>query len=117
MAVGKGSMDRASRAVKKAEPKMEEEKKTVKKTAVKEETEEKKTVKKSSSKKVSAKKDTSAIKETAKDKEEVKATVIASTDQQVLDLVVKTQEEKEEKKTGATNTICGIGDDMPVYFL
>lgn len=108
MAVGKGSMDRASRAVKKAEPtaaegkSSEEKKTTAKKTADK----------KSSPKKISSKKDT-----TAKDKEEVKTTVIAATDQQVLDLVTKIQEEKEEKKTGVSNTICGIGEEMPVYFL
>lgn len=94
MAVGKGSMDRASKALKT----------TTNKTASQEKT-------------------TAPKKRTKKDAQEMKTAVITATDPQVMELVEKAQTEKagkgKEKKEiqPACNMICGIGDELPVYFL
>ena len=89
MAVGKGSMDRASKALKT----------TTNKTASQEKT-------------------TAPKKRTKKDIQEMKTAVIAATDPQVMELVEKAGKGKEKKEIQpACNTICGIGDELPVYFL
>lgn len=89
MAVGKGSMDRASKALKT----------TTNKTASQEKT-------------------TAPKKRTKKDVQEMKTAVIAATDPQVMELVEKAGKGKEKKEIQpACNTICGIGDELPVYFL
>lgn len=93
MAVGKGSMDRAAKAVKttEAEKKKTAEKKTTTKKAIQ-----------------------GTQKAEVKGEKEVTTSVIGATDPQVMDMVEKSQEEKKQEKTGSA--ACGIGDEMPVYF-
>ena len=115
MAVGKGSMDRASRAMKNQEVKNEEIKEV--KTDVVDSVKVKGPEKKKSSAKNTVKSVAITKKTSVKGEKEVKATVVGATDQQVLDLVEKTQETKGEQKTLNHNVTCGIGEEMPIYFL
>lgn len=113
MAVGKGSMDRASRAMKHTEAKESEihTEELIEKTAG----EKKVRSKSGSTKKASASKKKRGV----KDEAEVKASVIAATDPQVLAPAKKTQEEnnKEQSLEAASSISYGIGDEMPVYYL
>lgn len=115
MAVGKGSMDRASKAVKSKE---------TKNTAISPEEIQTETVKNGESK--ATKKAAEAVKKPAAKrksegktggKKEMKAAVITAVESQVMEQVKKEQEIKKEKEISLQDGICRIGDEMPVYFL
>lgn len=119
MAVGKGSMDRASKALKDTRSKVTAE-------TVVDDKEKEKTIKTSETKKTGTKKATTKKAAVgtrnivAKDKEEMKAAVITATDPQVMELIEKEQigkKQETEKEERVSNLICGIGDELPVYFL
>lgn len=90
MAVGKGSMERASKAV--AAPKAEPEKAAEAKKAAP---------------KKSAPKKSAAVKDTA---------VIASTNEQVMEKIVYQSSSQMLERDAEPNESFYLGDDMPVYF-
>lgn len=112
MAVGKGSMARASKAVKTTEAK-DAVKEVVKETPVtveeKKEEPEKKVAAKKPAKKPVAKK-------TPAKKAEPKSAVIAGTSEQVMQQIVYQKSSQMLERDAKPNESFYIGDDMPVYF-
>ena len=103
MAVGKGSMERASKAV--AAPKADSAKMEAPKAeAVKEAT--KTEVKKTAPKKTATKKP-AAVKDAA---------VIAATNEQVMEKIVYQSSSQMLDRDAEPNESFYVGDDMPVYF-
>lgn len=109
MAVGKGSMERASKAVAapKTEPaKVEEVKIEAPKAETVKEKAPKTEVKKTTPKKKAVKKP-AAVKDTA---------VIAATNEQVMEKIVYQSSSQMLDRDAKPNESFYVGDDMPIYF-
>lgn len=109
MAVGKGSMERASKAVKKQEnntPAKEVAEIVVanSKSPVKKETEKKTTTKKAAPKKAVSK------------KTETKKSVVTNTSVQVMEQIVYQTSSQMLNRDAKENETFGVGDAMPVYY-
>ena len=115
MAVGKGSMDRASKAAKNKEAKNSKINAVEKMNCEEENTEEKQSRKKAEimeqTQKVSAQKVKTGT--TRKTVVTIKNKEKNSSDQGIK---IKRTEEKEASEQNL-NPICSIGDEMPIYFL
>lgn len=104
MAVGKGSMERASKAV--AAPKAEAPKTVEAPKAETTKAAAKPEAKKAAPKKTTAKKP-AAVKDTA---------VIAATSKQVMDKIVYQSSSQLLERDAKPNESFYVGDDMPIYF-
>lgn len=126
MAVGKGSMNRASKAAKSQEAKkikvdLEEKEIVPEERTIQEEKE--MIIQEVPTKKARTKRTTGNIKKTEEKgkskagKKEVKTAVIESMDSQVIDIVEKEREKNKDEEVFEQNVSCGIGEEMPVYLL